>query len=142
MAITGPIALFSNPPIEPQYFQPWSFAILAITLGNPTVITLVIPSITYLGYVVGQQIRLVIPPTFGCRQLNGQTGYVLSVSLPNQISVAINSSVNVDPYIASSATTRAQCLVIGDVNSGQINSNGINTPLVAVPGAFINVSPN
>jgi hypothetical protein len=110
-------------------------------LGNPTIFTLTIPSITNLSYVIGQQVRIIIPETFGCRQLNGQTGYVLTVS-SNQISVSINSSVGVDPYIASPATTPAQVLAIGDVNSGQINSNGVNSPLVTVPGAFINVSPN
>lgn len=142
MAISGPIALFNNPPIEPQFFQPWRFVISAITLGVTTTITMTIPSTTSLTYVAGQLVRLIVPETFGSRQLNGQTGYVLSVIQPNQIVVGIDSSKNVDPYIASSATTPAQVLAIGDINSGQLNSNGVNTPLVTVPGAFINVSPN
>ena len=134
MAITGPIALYNNPPIEPQYFQPWRFVISGVTLGNPTIFTLTIPAITDLSYVVGQLVRIIIPETFGCRQLNGQTGYVLTVTQPNQISVGINSSLGVDPYVASSATTPAQVLAIGDINSGQINYNGVNTPLVTIPG--------
>ena len=142
VAITGPIALYNNLPIQPQYFQPWRFVISAITLGNPTVFTLTIPSITDLNYVIGQQVRVIIPETFGCRQLNGQTGYVLVVTNPDQVSVSIDSSLGVDPYVASSATTPAQLLAIGDINSGQISSTGLNIPLVSVPGAFINISPN
>ena len=36
MAITGPIALYANLPIEPQFYQPWRFVITAITLGQTT----------------------------------------------------------------------------------------------------------
>ena len=142
MAITGPIALYNNVPIEPQYFAPWRFVIGGVILGVTTTFKLVIPPVTTLNYVVGQQVRVIIPPTFGCRQLNERVGYVLSITLPNKVEVSIDSSIGIDPYIGSSATTPAQMLAIGDINSGQINSNGVNTPLVTVPGAFINVSPN
>lgn len=142
MAIIGPIALYSNPPIEPQYFQPWRFVISGVTLGNPTIFTLTIPAITDLSYVVGQLVRIIIPETFGCRQLNGQTGYVLTVTQPNQISVGINSSLGVDPYVASSATTPAQVLAIGDINSGAINASGPFATGTYIPGSFIDVSPN
>lgn len=142
MAISGPIALYNNPPPNPQYFQPWRFAISGVTLGVTTTITVTVPSSTELNYEVGQLVRLIIPPTFGCRQLNGRTGYVLSVTDPDQVEVGIDSSLGVDAYIASSATTPAQILPIGDINSGQINSNGLNVSLVAIPGSFINISPN
>lgn len=139
--ITGPIPPFSNPPIQPQYFTPWRFAISAIVLGVTTTVTMVIPSITNLTYVVGQQVRLIIPPTFGCRQLNGQTGYVLSVTLPNQVTLDINS-VGGNPYISSSATTPAQILAIGDIVSGPTNSAGRSPVSTLIPGSFINISPN
>lgn len=139
--ITGPVALFNNPPIEPQFFQPWRFEISAITFGRTTTVTLTIPAITELNYVVGQQVRFIIPPTFGCRQLNNQTGYILSINLPDQIVVDIDSRGG-NPFIASSASTKAQILAIGDINSGQISSTGVNIPLVTIPGAMINISPN
>lgn len=140
MAITGPIAPYSNVPIEPQYYSPWRFVVSAISLGVTTTVTLVIPAITDLNYIIGQLVRLIIPPTFGCRQLNGKVGYVTTVTLPNQVTLALNS-LGADPYIASSATTPAQILAIGDVNSGQINLGRQNN-FTYVPGSFINVSPN
>lgn len=140
MAITGPIALYSNVPIEPQYYSPWRFVISAITLGATTTITMVIPTTTTLNYVVGQQIRLIIPPTFGCRTLNEQTGYVLSVTPPNQVVVSINS-IGANPYIASSATTPAQILAIGDVNTGPTNTGRQNNQTY-ISGSYINISPN
>lgn len=139
MAISGPIALYNNLPIEPQYYAPWRFVISAVTLGLTTTVTMVIPAITTLNYVVGQLVRLIIPPTFGCRQLNEQTGYVIAVNLPNQVTLNINS-LNADPYIASSATTQAQILAVGDINTGAINMSQATTTFI--PGSFINISPN
>lgn len=140
-AIVGPIPLFSNPPIEPQYFAPWRFVISAITLGVTTTVTMIVPSLTELNYAVGQQIRLIIPPTFGCRELNNQTGYIISIPSSTQVVVDINST-NANAYIASSATTPAQILAIGDVNSGPINSNGRSNVSTKIAGSFINISPN
>jgi len=140
-AIVGPVALFNNVPIAPQYFQPWRFAISNIVLGVTTVVTVIVPSITTLNYAFGQQVRLLIPPTFGCRQLNEQTGFVIGITLPDQVTLNINSAGG-DPYIASSATTPAQIMAIGDNNTGQISSTGVIIPLVTIPGSFINISPN
>jgi hypothetical protein len=140
-AIVGPIPLYSNPPIEPQYFQPWTFAISNVALGVTTLVTLTIPSITSLNYFVGQQVRLIIPPTFGCRQLNQMLGYVLSITLPDQVEININSTM-ADAYIASSATTPAQLQVVGDINTGTINAYGRIYNGTYIPGAFINISPN
>lgn len=141
-AITGPIALYNNLPIEPQYFSPWKFTITNISLGVTTTVTMTIPSITTLNYVVGQQVRLIIPQSFGCRQLNEQTAYVIDVILPDQVVLNLNSSQGVDPYIASSARTPAQIVAIGDINSGQINSSISSTNPTYVVGSFINISPN
>lgn len=141
MAISGPIAPFNNPPIEPQFFQPWGFVISNITLGKKTVVTMIIPSITTLNYVIGQQVRLLIPNTFGCRQLNGQSGFVIGITLPNQVTLDINS-LGIDPYIASSATTRAQIIAIGDINFGIISTTGRINLKTDIPGSFENISPN
>ena len=134
--ITYPIPPYSNVPIQPQNYQPSQFVISAVTLGQITTVT----TSTNHNYVIGQQVRLLIPPTFGCIQLNEQTGYVFSIPAANQVTVNINST-NFDPYVASSAKTVAQIVAMGDINGGQINANGtvnLNTP---VPGAFINISP-
>lgn len=139
--ITGPVPPFSNPPIEPQYFAPWKFDISNITLGLVTIVTMVIPSITTLNYVVGQQVRLLIPPTFGCRELNGQTAYVIGILLPNEVVLELDSSMASD-FISSSARTPPQILAIGDVNSGPINTMGRAPTGTFIPGSFLNISPN
>ena len=94
-----------------------------------------------MNYVVGQECRLIIPPTFGCRQLNNQTGFVLSLPAPDQVVLSIDSSKNVDPYTSSSATTVAQILAIGDVNTGPTNAQGNMVTSTLVPGSFQNISP-
>lgn len=135
--ITYPVPAFQNFPINAQYYQPSQFFISAVTLGGTTTVTTTVNH----NYVVGQTVRLVIPPSFGCRQLNGTSGQVLSIPNPNQVVVTINSSVNVDPFKASSATTQPQILAIGDVNSGQTNANGPQNSTTYIPGSFINISP-
>lgn len=140
--ISYPVPLYANVPIEPQFYTPWRFQISGITLGATTIVTMVIPAITELTYVVGQLVRLIIPPTFGCRQLNGQEAYVIAVTQPNQVTLQLNSSQNVDPYIASTQPTKAQILAIGDIRSGAINNNGTQNQTTYVIGSFINISPN
>jgi hypothetical protein len=135
--ISYPIPAYQNMPIQAGYYQPSQFFISAITLGQTTIITTTIN----LNYVIGQEIRLIIPPTFGCRQLNGQTGFVISTPAANQVTVNIDSSNNVDAFILSSATTQAQIVAIGDINTGVTSTNGPNIPVVSTPGAFINISP-
>ena len=132
----GPIALYNNLPIEPQFYQPSRFVISAISLGPTTTIT----TTTDQNYVVGQEVRLLIPPSFGSYQLNNRTGFILSIPSSTQFVLDINSSMNVDAFISSSATTKAQCLAIGDINMGQINTGRTNN-LTYVPGSFLNVSP-
>lgn len=140
-AITGPVALYSNVPIQPQFYQPWQFFVTAITLGVTTTITMTIPAITTLNYVVGQLIRLIIPPQFGCRQLNGVTGYVLQLLPPNQVVLGINSQGS-DPFKTSTARTQPQIIAIGDGNSGPLNAAGRSNTSTVLPGSFINISPN
>lgn len=135
-AITGPIAPYSNVPIESQFYQPSRFVISSISLGQTTMVT----TTEDMNYVIGQLVRLIIPPSYGCRQLNESQGFVISLPSANSVEIDINSSQNVDAYVASTLTTVAQILAIGDVNQGQINTGRTNN-LTYPPGAFINISP-
>ena len=137
MPIIGPIAPYSNVPIAPYNYQPSQFFISAVTLGTQTTVTTTVNN----NYVIGQLVRLLIPPSFGCRQLNGQSAYVISIPNPNQVTLNLNSSANIDPFVTGSGVEQAQIMAIGDVNYGQINSNGLSSQQTYVPGSFINISP-
>lgn len=134
-AITGPIAPFSNVPIAPTNFQPRRFVITAITLGATTTVT----TSEDHDYVIGQQIRLLIPPTFGSRQLNQKTAYVLSIPSSTQVELDIDSR-NGDAFINHSAFTKAQIVAIGDINMGYISTSGSVVSDISIPGAFENIS--
>lgn len=134
--ISYPIPAYQNLPIDSDFYQPSRFVISAITRGKTTLVT----TTTDLNYVVGQQVRFIIPPSFGIRQLNEQTGYVLSIPSPTQVVVDIDSSF-MDAYIASLASTVAQILAIGDINSGVINNSGRINIGTYILGSFINISP-
>ena len=135
--ISYPISAYQNVPIQANYFQPSQFFISNIVLGILTTVT----ATTSLNYVIGQECRLIIPPTFGCFQLNGAQGFVVHIPSVDSVTLNIDSSINVDSFISSSATTQAQILAIGDINSGITSSTGVNIPFTNVPGAFINISP-
>lgn len=132
----GPIALYNNLPIEPQFYQPSRFVISAISLGTTTTIT----TTEDHNYVVGQEVRLLIPSSFGSYQLNEKTGIVLSIPALDQFVLNINTSENVDAFISSSSPTQAQCVPVGDVNSGQTNI-GRTQNFTYIPGSFLNISP-
>jgi hypothetical protein len=135
--ISYPIPLYANVPIKTTYYKPQRFVIEDVDLGAETTVT----TTEDHDYVIGQEVRLLIPPSFGCRQLNGLSGIVLSIPADDQVVLNIYSLGGV-AYIASSATTQAQIIAIGDINSGYLNSSGrINTGTF-VPGSFINISPN
>lgn len=133
----GPVAPYNNVPINAQYFKPSAFVISAISLGRSTTVT----TTTDMNYVIGQLIRLYIPPSFGCRQLNDSSGYVTSIPSVNEVVVDIDSSQNVDPFVSSSATTKAQIVAVGDINNGYTSSNGPNVVNPSIPGSFTNISP-
>src|SRR5665213_2764184 len=99
--ITGPIAPYTNVPINPQWYQPNRFVISAVTLGQTTTIT----ATANMNFVIGQLVRLLIPPLFGCIQLNELEGYVISIPAADQVVLTIDSSRNVDAFQTSSATT-------------------------------------
>ena len=137
-AIVGPIAPYSNVPINAQYYEPSRFTISAVTLGLTTTITTTDDN----NYVIGQLCRLIIPPSFGCRQLNGTQSFVIDIPASNQVALQLDSSLGVDPYIASTAATPAQILALGNNNSGAINTTGQQNTGTFIPGSFIDISPN
>lgn len=121
--ISGPIAPYSNLPIEPQNFQPSQFNITGITLGSTTTVTMangtnnVAPN-----YVVGQQVKLLIPVLYGAFQLNNQFGFVLSVPSASSVEIGINS-VGANAFISNPLTaaitgaTNANPCVLTSANS-------------------------
>lgn len=134
--ISYPIPPYSNVEIDSDFYEPSRFVISGVTLGQTTTVTTTVDH----NYVIGQQVRLIIPPTFGCRQLNEQTGYVISIPGDNQVVLDIYSAGG-DAFTASSATTKAQILAIGDISNGAINANGRSPTGVFIPGSFKNISP-
>lgn len=136
MVISYPIPPYSNPPIEPQFYQPNVFVISAIALGQTTTVTTSVNN----NYVIGQEVRLIIPPKCGTRQLNGQTGIVISLPASNQVEINIYS-VGYDAFQTVATGTQPQILAIGDINTGYIDDNGLAPTDPSIPGAFINISP-
>lgn len=134
--ITGPIPPFNNPAIQPQFYEPSRFQISNIVLGDTTLVT----TTENVDYVIGQQVRILIPPQFGCRELNNKTGIVISIPSQNQIEIDI-FSLGMSQFINSNAATQPQVLAIGDINSGYISTTGRVVSNPAIPGSFINVSP-
>lgn len=136
--ISGPIAPENNPPINPQYYEPSKFNISAITLGLTTTITTSVAN----NFVIGQNVRTIIPINYGTRQLNEQSSLVISLPSSTQVVVNIDSRAY-DTFISnpSGQKTPAQIIPIGDFNSGNINSSGIVNEGLFIPGSFINISP-
>lgn len=136
--ISFPVPAYSNVPIQPQNYQPRQFFIENVALGIRTLVTTTADT----DFVVGQLIRLIIPPQFGCTQLNEVLGYVLAMPTPSQLYLDIDSSQNVDPFQSSSASTQPQVLPVGDINTGATNNNGRMNNGTFIPGSFKNVSPS
>jgi len=135
--IFGPIAPENNPPINPQFYQPSVFNIASITNGQTTLVQTTVNH----NYVIGQEVRLLVSQLYGERQLNSQTGIVISIPAANQVVVNIDSSFY-DAFVPnlSSGTTQPQIIAIGDANSGQVNT-GRSGNATFIPGSFINISP-
>jgi hypothetical protein len=134
----GPIALYNNLPIEPQFYQPNRFVISSIALGQTTIVT----TRENLNFAISQLVRLLIPPSFGSYQLNEMEGYVLSLPTSNSVEISIDSLRNVDPFVIPPTTTdSAQIIPVGDISSGPINTNGRTGNITFISGSFINISP-
>lgn len=136
--ISYPIPAYQNVPIQANYYLPSRFVIEDITLGVTTFVT----TSENVNYTLNQQVRLLIPLLYGSYQLNGFTGYVISIPQPNQVELSIDSSINVDAFINSNDTTeKAQVVAIGDIGNGAINAQGRMDNGTYIPGSFINISP-
>ena len=135
--IQGPVALYNNVAVNPQYFKPRAFDISAIALGVTTTVTTSVD----MDYVVGQEVRLVIPPGDGCRSLNQTTSFVIAIPSANQVTLNINSLGN-DSFSPTNTMQSAQIVAVGDVNTGAVNDEGRRNNITYVPGAFRNISPN
>lgn len=133
--ITPPVARLNNLPIEPQFYQPSQFFISSVTTGYQTVVT----TSSNHNYVITQQVRLYFPPYWGCRQLDGKEGTVISIPAANQVLIDINSLV-CDSFINAGLTTQPQITAIGDFNSGPTNT-GRSGNQTFIDGSFINISP-
>jgi len=135
--VIGPIAPENNPTIEPDFYNPSRFNITAISMGQTTTVT---TSVAH-NYVVGQLIRLNIPPICRAEALNGQSALV--ISLPSTTQVTLNiPSINVSAFVSAPATgSKPQIVAIGDQNSGRINASGRTNIATSILGSFINVSP-
>lgn len=136
--LSYPIPAYQNVPIHAEYYLPSRFVISGIDLGVTTILT----TTQDVNYVIGQEVRLIIPMSFGSFQLNGLTGFILSLPSSNQVEVTIDSSKNIDAFTASSNPIEsAQIVAIGDVNTGVTNSQGSINNGTFIPGSFINISP-
>lgn len=135
--ISYPVPYYnSNIPIEADNYEPSRFVISNVTLGQTTIVE----TTEDQNYLIGQLVRLFIPKGYGCVQLSGKTGYVISFPASNQCEITIDSSQNVNQFIAGSETNSPAITPVGDVNSGIISATGRNIPSTNIPGAFINVS--
>ncbi len=132
----GPVAPYNNVPINPQYFQPRHFFIEDITLGFTTTITTTVDH----DYVIGQQVRLLIPQWSGTRQLNEKSAYVIDIPADNQVTLDIDSN-GFNVFTSSSQPTQPQIVAIGDINTGKINASGNLITGTYIPGSYINISP-
>ncbi len=116
MAISGPTPTYSNPPIQPQFYEPSRFQISGITLGKTTTVTVVpdvYPQATInLNYSVGQLVRFLIPEGYGCQQLSGISGLVIALPTTNQATVNIDST-HFDPFISANLRQKPSLLAIG-----------------------------
>lgn len=133
--ISYPIPEYQNPPIEPQFFVPSRFNISAITLGQLTTVETSVAN----NFVVGQEVRFIIPPSFGTRQLNNLSGILVAINSTTEFVVNINS-YNMDTFVLSSGSTLAQVLAIGNNNSGGDNATGSQSYKTTIPGSFKNIS--
>lgn len=137
--VSYPTPLYSNVPIHAEYYQPSRFVISGVTRGATTVITTSVAN----NYVIGQQVRLLFPRLYGCFQLNGLSGYVISLPSTTQVQVAINSSL-VDAFVPSPITatitgvTKANPCVVTAANSFRVG----NTLTFASVGGMTQLTGN
>ncbi len=152
--ISYPVPPYSNPPIEPQFFQPSRFDIANISFGQTTIVT----TTTTQNYVVGQLVRLLIPAIFGSYQLNNLQGYVINILSSTQVEIDLISVGTTtfipNPYTANitNITNSVQAvitannsfrpgnsLLIFDVG-GMTQINYLTVPIVSVTSSSFTVN--
>lgn len=135
--ISYPIPAYQNMPIRTDFYKPRRFIIQNITLGPLTTVF----ATTDMDYVIGQQVRLIIPANFGSYQLNKSTAFVVRLPSSNSVTLKLDSSQNVDAFVLAEGIEVAQILAIGDVRTGARNEQGNENNATFIPGSFINISP-
>lgn len=136
--ISYPIPIYQNVPIREDFYKPRRFDIEEITLGRTTIVETTVDH----DYVIGQQVRLIIPASCGCIQLNEVKAYVIEIPSQIEVRLDLDTSVGVDQYITSTdPMVVAQILAIGDINQGAINTNGRFSTSPLIPASFQNISP-
>lgn len=133
--LSYPRPIYSNPPIKPQDYKPSRFVISAISQGLTTTIT----TSEDHNYVVGQQIRFIIPPDYGMRELDKKQGIIIFIPSSTQFVIQLDTR-GFNSFLNPGTSTKAQTLAIGDINSGIIATNGINISSTNIPGSFVNIS--
>ncbi len=136
MAIVGPIAPYSNVPIQEQFYEPRRYQIEDITKGKTTTVTTTADH----DFVVGQQTRINLPSEYGMYQINGRQALVISIPATDQVELLLDST-QFDPYVAATSNQVPQIIPIGEFNSGYLSSTGTVVTDINIPGAFINISP-
>ncbi len=137
--ISYPIPIYQNLPIHAEYYRPSVVVIANIQLGITTVVIAASAPL----FVIGQEVRLIIPSNFGCEQINGKTGFIVEFLTTTRMRISIDSSRNVTPYNTSAVATiqNPQIVAIGDVNTGARNANGLSNQITFINGSFRNISP-
>jgi hypothetical protein len=105
-----------------------------------TGITTLVTTTVRHDYVIGQQVRLLIPKGYGCTELNEVDGFVIGKPNPNQVILTINSQLSTQ-FISASLLQKPQIVAIGDVNMGAINAHGPKRTRTFIPGSFRDISP-
>lgn len=136
MAIVGPIAPYSNVPIQEQFYEPRRYQIDDITRGKTTTVTTTADH----DFVVGQQARINLPSEYGMYQINGRQALVISIPAADQVEILLDST-QFDAYVSATSTQVPQIIPIGEFNSGYLSSTGTVVTDINIPGAFINISP-
>jgi hypothetical protein len=97
--VSYPVPPYFNVPIEAQFYSPSRLSISNIARGITTTIT----TSAVHEYVIGQEIRLIIPPIFGSYQLNETKGYVISIPTTTSVVATIDSTQS-DAFIPTPYT--------------------------------------
>lgn len=119
-----------------QTYTPYVCNINAISSSGQQ--TLVTTAIVH-AFVIGNLVAFQIPFLYGMRQLNPLKAYVIDVPNPDQVLLALDSSL-FDPFVLPVVSSPvvldpAQILPAGDANNGTLAPGGVLVSL-SIPGAY------